>query len=455
MTLTPRAALLTALALAIAPLPAAAQSAVIRACAANATGQLRIIGDGEDCRRSETLVRWNLRGPKGDKGDTGDRGPRGLPGPTGPQGSAGLQGAQGVTGPQGLPGVTGPQGLPGATGQQGMPGAPGPPGNDGAGIDSGLLAGTVSQCVGFTTKAAPGVLVGSPGRSYLAVTDADGRFQIDHVTPGVYDIGVLGGGQMLHAMAVSPKTVSLVGDILTSDVSSDPNNCGACGIVCGPGSTCAGGVCTVPPVTCNPACGAGSTCSNGVCVPTPQTCDPACGAGSTCSNGVCVATITYSWDAGGWTPCSVACGGGSQIRVVVCRGSDGTTVDDSLCAGAGPKPMANMACNLRSCPTYSWVTQAWSTCSVACGVGTQTRGALCSAQDGTIVADGYCTDPKPALIQACGSPCMPFWQAGAWSACASGVQTRAVICTDLSGATLPASSCTGITPPASQSCSAQ
>jgi hypothetical protein len=400
MTLAHRTALFAIVSLAAVPLPAAAQSAVIRACAANATGQLRIVGDAEDCRRTETLVRWNMRGPKGDKGDTGDRGPRGLPGPTGPQG---------------------PQG------------APGPPGNDGAGIDSGLLAGTVSRCDGTATKPAPAILVGSPGRSYLAVTDSDGHFQIDHVTPGVYDIGVFGGGQMLHGMAVSPKTVSLVGDILTTDVSSDPNNCGACGIVCGQGSTCVSGVCTAPPATCNPACGPGTACSNGMCV----------------------ATITYSWRSSDWSACSAACGGGSQVRVVTCVGSDGTAVNDSFCTGAGPKPLTNAACNLQACPTYSWVTQAWSTCSVVCGVGVQARGALCSAQDGTIVPDGYCTDPKPALTQACGSPCMPFWQAGAWSACVSGVQTRAVICTDPSGATLPVSSCIGPTPPASQSCSSQ
>lgn len=65
-------------------------------------GEMYVIGEGfrrVDCRRNETLLSWNIQGPKGDKGDKGD------PGETGTKGDKGDIGPQGLQGPKGNPGA--------------------------------------------------------------------------------------------------------------------------------------------------------------------------------------------------------------------------------------------------------------------------------------------------------------------------------------------------------------
>lgn len=68
-------------------------------------GTVHFVGSNyirNDCRKGETLVTWNIIGPKGDKGDKGDAGSQGQQGIAGPQGPQGLQGLIGL---QGLPGL--------------------------------------------------------------------------------------------------------------------------------------------------------------------------------------------------------------------------------------------------------------------------------------------------------------------------------------------------------------
>lgn len=74
----------------------------IHACRNAATGAVRIVEEGTECRPSEASLMWNVvgpTGPQGPKGDAGDQGPAGEkgeqgevgpPGPTGPQGPAGV-----------------------------------------------------------------------------------------------------------------------------------------------------------------------------------------------------------------------------------------------------------------------------------------------------------------------------------------------------------------------------
>jgi hypothetical protein len=75
----------------------------IRACV-DQSGNLRIVEQGESCRKREELLAWNTVGPRGPRGRVG------LTGPAGPQGATGLQG---IPGPMGPEGPVGPQGLPG------------------------------------------------------------------------------------------------------------------------------------------------------------------------------------------------------------------------------------------------------------------------------------------------------------------------------------------------------
>ena len=81
----------TALAL---PAAQAADSGVLSACVARATGTMRLVDAGGTCRSGEAPVSWSIQGPAGATGATGAQGAQGvqgLQGPQGPQGPAGMQ----------------------------------------------------------------------------------------------------------------------------------------------------------------------------------------------------------------------------------------------------------------------------------------------------------------------------------------------------------------------------
>jgi collagen triple helix repeat protein len=78
----------------------------IYGCYGEGSGELRLVTDAEECRRSETSIYWNQTGPAGPAGETGEMGAAGTVGPTGPAGPAGPQGQIGATGPAGAPGST-------------------------------------------------------------------------------------------------------------------------------------------------------------------------------------------------------------------------------------------------------------------------------------------------------------------------------------------------------------
>jgi len=135
-----------------------------------------------------------------------------------------------------------------------------------------------------------------------------------------------------------------------SNVDTDPQNCGQCGTICGPGSTCVGGTCQTPP-TCNGgplctngeqccaagctntqtdpkncsqcglACPVGDTCVGGVCTQ-PTSCNggPACPVGDTCCPSGCLDVTSDPKNCGG---CGVVCGGGDMCIDSTCTNSEG------------------------------------------------------------------------------------------------------------------------------------
>jgi hypothetical protein len=92
------------------PAGGTAAGGVINACIKKSSGLVRIVGAGRSCRRGESALAWNVKGPAGLRGISGAVGPAGPAGVAGPKGDAG---ARGATGPAGAQGPAGPQGSAG------------------------------------------------------------------------------------------------------------------------------------------------------------------------------------------------------------------------------------------------------------------------------------------------------------------------------------------------------
>ncbi|XP_010006782.1 PREDICTED: ADAMTS-like protein 1 [Chaetura pelagica] len=147
----------------------------------------------------------------------------------------------------------------------------------------------------------------------------------------------------------------------------------------------------------------------------------------------------YDWEYEGFTECSESCGGGVQEAVVTCLNKQTReTVDEVLCVTSRRPPQLLKVCSLDPCPPR-WEIGKWSTCSLTCGVGLQTRDVFCShllsreTNETVILADELCYKPKPSLVQACNRfDCPPSWYPTEWQECSQtcggGVQKRDALC---------------------------
>ena len=77
----------------------------LNACIQKDSGEVRIVGATEDCRRTEVRVQLAIAGAASVINTTGPTGPMG---PPGDQGSPGPRGLTGERGPAGYPGPAGP-----------------------------------------------------------------------------------------------------------------------------------------------------------------------------------------------------------------------------------------------------------------------------------------------------------------------------------------------------------
>jgi hypothetical protein len=226
---------------------------VIHACVHRSSDQVRIVGPNDGCRNAENPIHWSASG-----------------GPAGPQG---------------------PQGPPGPAG------SPGAPGQCTAGCSGGTIQGRLVSC---TPQDFTGILVYVPGTSFIAIAAADGSFAIRNVVEGTHGLVVQQPGQsaatVQDPIAVTDGQVSAAGDIVVSDTSTDPQNCGACGNVCGGGqnatAACVAGSCTIG------GCGTGFADCDGSAVNGCETsvladeancggCGLTCSSSQFCSQGLC------------------------------------------------------------------------------------------------------------------------------------------------------------------------
>ena len=169
-------------------------------------------------------------------------------------------------------------------------------------------------------------------------------------------------------------------------------------------------------------------------------------------------TANSSWKISPWNLCTKACGGGTQTRTVNCIDSIGTVISDSDCYGN--KPTTSQMCNVQTCTDdYTWLIGDWGACSVACGGGTETRTVICKDVSGTTVADGQCTSPKPEVSQNCNSQACQgsySWSWSNWTACSqpcdNGTHTRQVFCSDENSNSVNEDLCTGNRPTDQELC---
>jgi hypothetical protein len=147
-------------------------------------------------------------------------------------------------------GAVGPMGPRGTKGDKGDQGDPGPQGTPGSGLETGQIRGQLVSC---TPRDFDGTLVYVPGRSFNCTTGTSGEFELSYLPPGTYELAAAKGGSRLvtvPAVNVSPTLASDLGEVQTTQLDSDRNNCGTCGNVCGTGVSCSGGECVCVPTTC-------------------------------------------------------------------------------------------------------------------------------------------------------------------------------------------------------------
>uniref|UniRef100_H2ZIH0 Peptidase S1 domain-containing protein n=1 Tax=Ciona savignyi TaxID=51511 RepID=H2ZIH0_CIOSA len=185
------------------------------------------------------------------------------------------------------------------------------------------------------------------------------------------------------------------------------NTFGVVGASCGNGPTEQSEACTLPACpefspwstwgSCSLSCSGGVQTRTRTC-PNPGSCSgDAFGVSLTdsqpCNTPACLG-VWGEWVNSG--SCSFSCGPGTIQQTRQCIGG---TVGQPNCMGATQQ---QAPCNLGVCTWSSW--QAWTTCSLSCGGGSQSRTRTCSGGAGRCTGDA--TSTQSCNTGACStSPC--------------------------------------------------
>ncbi|XP_046350482.2 thrombospondin type-1 domain-containing protein 4-like [Haliotis rufescens] len=171
----------------------------------------------------------------------------------------------------------------------------------------------------------------------------------------------------------------------------------------------------------------------------------------------------YMWRISGFTDCSTTCGGGHQETKIVCVLKSSQTqviVTGDNCNNAIKPQQQRVPCNTNPCGP-DWETDDWSTCSVTCGSGTQTRRVECkqrmSPTSHLSVSASKCdAGRRPAVAQQCEKGPCAKWKTSKWGkcsvSCGVGEQRRKVKCVDHQATQIPDRFCEATPPTGVKKC---
>ena len=230
----------------------------------------------------------------------------------------------------------------------------------------------------------------------------------------------------------------------------DPDNCGACGVVCGAGEVCSRGSCQIN-------CGAGLSDCGGVCVNVSNdpdncgACATACTGEEVCSAGSCVITCAEGQENCGGScvdlqsepshcgACGVVCEPGQDCRGGQCEVS--CPAGFQACGGVCTNPLSDPDnCGLCGTRCDAGTVCLKGSCEVVCPSGFQACGGACTnpltdpdncglcgtrCEAGAVCLQGSCEVVCPAGQVVCGGQCVtprtdPAHCGGCDQACAPG-----------------------------------
>ncbi|KAK3091740.1 hypothetical protein FSP39_022267 [Pinctada imbricata] len=130
-----------------------------------------------------------------------------------------------------------------------------------------------------------------------------------------------------------------------------------------------------------------------------------------CNREPCQMKFSYRLRYTNLTQCSTTCGSrGVQTYNIACQrlyeNGDTEITDMSHCDGLS-LPQHDIPCNRKACPaSYVWKYSDWSTCSVSCGMGIQSRQVYCTDTSRT-VSNSLCSRSAPVNSKVCNQPPCP------------------------------------------------
>jgi hypothetical protein len=201
-----------------------------------------------------------------------------------------------------------------------------------------------------------------------------------------------------------------------TDVTRDNLNCGVCGRTCGGGQSCVGGACACNGGltscggacvdlasnaancgACGKPCSAGSVCAGGSCV------RGGCPAGTATCDGACVDTQVSALNCGG---CGITCAAGQSCTSGACSCAAGTSLCGGACVNSASDPWNCGGCG-RTCPAGS----ACSGGSCGCASGQTLCGSSCvntASDSGNCGGCGKaCSGGASCVGGVCGTTCAP------------------------------------------------